>query len=506
MLMFLLKFVVVRIVSSPMDTRLSDTQPIMLPSGAMVARLPWKPPEQIFAPLANTPFALWFDSSSADNKDSLPTARARYSFIVSAPYAEIIGAADWAQIAQLEAHLSPYHADIWEGLSPQQNSNLPPFRGGIAGVLAYDYARLWAQKNAMPHTHILNSVSDIAFGVYGHVLAFDHERQQCFGFASGAPAQTIAARKRGAEAALANMETQICHAPPLAPPASRTYHHNMCQSNFTRDAYQASISKIIAHIYDGDIFQANLAQCFTLTLADDDSDFAFYRRYRRSNPAPFAAFAQYGDWSLACASPERFLSIHNGILEARPIKGTSACSNASIDNSKIADALATNPKERAENIMIVDVLRNDLSRTCIATSIDVPQLCVVEKFAHMQHLTSVVRGKLRSDKAPLQALLAAFPGGSITGAPKIRAMQRIAQYEPNPRGAYCGALGYIGFDGTMDMNIIIRSAQINANRITYHAGGGITAQSVPAHEYDETYIKAAGFFESLGLPKTMRCA
>lgn len=492
------------------DTSLSSERSslqIALPSGAIVARLPWISPEQLFAPLASTPFALWLDAASAVTTcatNNEAGARARYSFIMHAPYAEVIGDADWHRLESLGTHLASESA-IWDGLSPDDDAVLPPFRGGIAGVLAYDCARLWTPPTRLPLTHTSTSpFPDIAFGAYAQLFAFDHATHQCFAIATGVPAHSAVARRRHAENAIADMETQISTArsAPLASLVPANYTTSMCHADFTRVEYQTAIDKIIALIHAGDVFQANLAQCFSIALTDDDSDFNLYRRYRRTNPAPFSAFLQYGDSSLACASPERFLSARKRVLEARPIKGTSAPTTSESNTHP----LQQNTKERAENIMIVDVLRNDLAHSCLPDSICVPQLCAVEAFADIQHLVSVVRGVLRADKTPLQALLAAFPGGSITGAPKIRAMQRIAQYERTPRGAYCGTLGYIGFDGTMDMNIIIRSAQVSDGMVHYHAGGGITSRSNPADEYDETYLKAAQFFKSLGLTGGTRLA
>ena len=222
-----------------------------------------------------------------------------------------------------------------------------------------------------------------------------------------------------------------------------------------------------------------------------------YRRLRRRNPAPFAGYLDMGDFVLASASPERFLRIEKGEVQTCPIKGTRPRSSDPAEDAAQARELSASNKDHAENIMIVDLLRNDLGRVCQYGSVQVPALYRLESYEYVHHLVSEVRGRLRTGLGPIDLMGAAFPGGSVTGAPKIRAMEIIAELEPVARGPYCGSLGYLGFDGGMDTNILIRT--ITAGRGWWQApvGGGIVAQSVPEHEYQETWHKAEGMIRAL---------
>jgi para-aminobenzoate synthetase component 1 len=218
---------------------------------------------------------------------------------------------------------------------------------------------------------------------------------------------------------------------------------------------------------------------------------------RRCNPAPFAGYFDLGEFQIVSASPERFLKVTAGAVETRPIKGTRPRFADPAADRRAADELCRSEKDRAENVMIVDLLRNDLGRVCRPRSVRVNQLCRLESYEHVHHLVSSVRGRLREECGPIDLVRAAFPGGSITGAPKVRAMEIIAEMEPVARGAYCGSLGYLGFDGSMDLSILIRT--ITAGRGWWQApvGGGIVAESVPEREYEETWHKAEGLVRAM---------
>ncbi|MGB1464201.1 MAG: anthranilate synthase component I family protein, partial [Parvibaculales bacterium] len=341
----------------------------------------------------------------------------------------------------------------------------------------------------------------LVVGLYASLLAFDHRAQRCFIIATGLPQPSPAARADAArqdilrwQKLLTGVPSAVLPPPPAAPDLASPPH-----SNFSKHAYCDAVSAIVAHILNGDIFQANLAQYFTAQLAEGDNALAYYRRLRRAGPAPFSAFFQMGERALASASPERFLQIANGRVETRPIKGTQKRGRNAQEDLAIAAALAASEKDRAENVMIVDLLRNDLAKNCRLGSIEVPQLCALESFANVHHLVSTVRGALPPHVSPVKLLADCFPGGSITGAPKIRAMQLIGAYEKTARGASYGSIGYIGFDGRMDTNIIIRTAEITAQHIGFHVGGGIVADSRPEAEYVETLDKARGLMAALGV-------
>jgi para-aminobenzoate synthetase component 1 len=254
--------------------------------------------------------------------------------------------------------------------------------------------------------------------------------------------------------------------------------------------------RAIDYIHAGDCFQINLAQ--RLLMPASSPTLALYDRLRQRNPAPFSAlFHIRGELAIASASPERFVKVTQGIAEARPIKGTRPRGQSAAEDETQRRELLTSAKDRAENVMIVDLLRNDLGRVCAYGSVEVPAVCQVESYAYVHHLVSVIRGRLRPEAGPVDLLRAAFPGGSVTGAPKIRAMEIIAELEPTARGPYCGCLGYIGFDGSMDTNILIRTFTISQGWLQFPVGGGIVADSDPEREYAETWHKAEGMLRAL---------
>jgi para-aminobenzoate synthetase component 1 len=266
-------------------------------------------------------------------------------------------------------------------------------------------------------------------------------------------------------------------------------------SNFSAEGYRAAVQRAIDYVYAGDIFQVNLSQ--RLLYPADGNALSLYLRLRQCNPAPFAGWFDLGDAQIVSASPERFLSVRDGRVEARPIKGTRRRTAWAEADLFAGDDLMQSEKDCAENVMIVDLLRNDLSRACEADSVEVTQLCGLETYQFVQHLVSAVEGKLAAGKTAIDIVRAAFPGGSITGAPKIRAMEIIAELEPTARGAYCGSLGYFGFDGSMDLSILIRTITAARGWWQFPVGGGIVAQSSPEREYEETWHKAEGLLRAL---------
>jgi len=266
-------------------------------------------------------------------------------------------------------------------------------------------------------------------------------------------------------------------------------------SNFSADGYRDAVKRVIDYICAGDVFQVNLAQRLLYPAVDDSV--SLYLRLRERNAATFAGYFDLGDFQIVSASPERFLTVRDRYVETRPIKGT--CQRTLHPEADLfaGDALRQSEKDRAENVMIVDLLRNDLSRVCHPDSVKVTQLCELEVYGYVQHLVSAVFGELAEGNTPLDLLRAAFPGGSITGAPKVRAMEIIAELEPTARGPYCGSLGYVGFDGAMDLSILIRTVTAGRGWWQIPVGGGIVAQSDPQREYEETWHKATGLIKAL---------
>jgi para-aminobenzoate synthetase component 1 len=266
-------------------------------------------------------------------------------------------------------------------------------------------------------------------------------------------------------------------------------------SNLSQKEYLDRVERILEYIRAGDCYQVNFSQ--RLLCAAGWPATVLFEKLRQSSPAPFSAFMDGGDFAIGSASPERFLQLRRGRVEARPIKGTRPRGRDDIEDGRLVAELSASDKDRAENVMIVDLLRNDLGRVCRYGSVRVPAVCRLETYPHVHHLVSVVRGRLRNDYKATDLLRAAFPGGSVTGAPKVRAMQIISELEPTARGPYCGSLGYISFDGAMDMSILIRTFTMAGGWVQFPVGGGIVADSNPEEEYRETWVKASGFLGAL---------
>lgn len=263
-----------------------------------------------------------------------------------------------------------------------------------------------------------------------------------------------------------------------------------------RAAYESAVRRAQQYIAAGDCYQVNLSQRYSAPCAGDP--YALYRRLREISPAPYSAYLDCGDFQVLSSSPELFLRIRDRAVETRPIKGTRPRGRTPEEDAAHAAQLLSSVKDRAELLMIVDLERNDLGRVCEYGSVQVPDLYRLESYANVHHLVATVRARLRPEVSPLECLRACFPGGSITGAPKIRAMEIIEELEPVRRGVYTGAIGWVDGRGNAEWNIAIRTMTVKGGRVYFHAGGGIVADSDPAAEYEETLAKAAGMLEALG--------
>lgn len=258
------------------------------------------------------------------------------------------------------------------------------------------------------------------------------------------------------------------------------------------------VRRVLDYLAAGDVFQANLSRGWRVRFDDAPAAAALFQRLRQHNPAPFAGLFAGDGWAVVSASPERLLSVRGDVVETRPIAGTRPRFSGDDDAARIRD-LVGNPKERAEHVMLIDLERNDLGRVCLPGSVEVDELMTVETYAHVHHIVSNVRGRLRADATPGDIIRAVFPGGTITGCPKVRCMQVIAELEGEGRGAYTGAFGWLGRDGDMDLNILIRSAELEGERLRFRTGAGIVADSDPQRELDETRAKARGMLRALGV-------
>lgn len=455
-----------------------------------IEELPWAPPHELFAGLADEAFALILDSATAaPGRD--PALHGRWSFIAADPFDTFVfrEGDDAPPFETLKMRLAPWRLP--------SSPSLPPFAGGVAGFFGYDLGRSLEKlpPRAMPFAVDDQHLPDMALGFYDMVVAFDHLLERASIVSTGWPERDGEARRRRARCRAGEMRERIARR--HVPRKTRAEAVPAIASNFTRAEYERAVARVVDYIHAGDVFQANLSQRFEAWLGAGDTPYDLYLRLRRRSPAPFSAFFNFGDGALVSSSPERFLQVRDGAVETKPIKGTRPRGATREEDARLAAELLASEKDRAENVMIVDLLRNDLSRVCGDGTVTVEKLCGLESFSHVHHLVSTVRGRLRDDKTAVDLLAACFPGGSITGAPKLRAMEIVAELEPTTRGPYCGAIGYLSFDGGMDTSIAIRTLIVAGNRVTFQAGGGITAESDPAAEYEETIDKARAMMDAL---------
>ncbi|MEJ7812364.1 MAG: aminodeoxychorismate synthase component I [Gemmatimonadaceae bacterium] len=484
---------------------------------------------------AHLPYQLFLDSAA----DSARLGR--YSFLTADPSALVWSKGPYTEritlpggerttvtgdaLRAVRALLAPHAAPPVAGL--------PPFQGGAAGYLAYDWGAV-LERLPTPRYDDL-AIPDAMLGVYDWVIAWDHATGRAWIISTGLPEVHDAARARRAAERLALVKGALLAparhgrdddggsavpamppappAPPAPPqlaasdavssaapsyPVSGVEHAAAIglRSSFTHAGYLSAVARVREYILAGDIFQANISQRFEAPLAG--SAWTLYRLLRARNAAPFAAYLDFGRVMVMSASPERFVRVTaEGQVETRPIKGTRPRGEGPEHDAALGRALTESEKDRAENLMIVDLLRNDLSRVCRPGSVRVPELFALERYPTVHHLVSTVVGELAPGADAVALLLAAFPGGSITGAPKIRAMEIIAELEPSRRGVYCGAIGYLSVTGALDTSIAIRTYVALGDRVYFSAGGGVVADSDPAGEYGETLDKARALIAAL---------
>lgn len=471
----------------------------------MIREIPYQDPQHFFSFFHDRPGTVFLDSAL-----SMPGCGV-YSYIGVDPYTIIQ--------SKNGNNGNPFDLLHQELLKFQEEAlpDIPPFQGGAVGYFGYEL-----------HQHLENipfsknddmEFPDMMIGLYDLIISFDNQQQRAWIVSTGFPEKEKVSRLKRAEKRLENLLSECSEA--IWHPGTFSEKGTGCQiapqrktcwgtsgmtaqfphcelfsqnSNFTQAQYQQSVQKVRDYILSGDIFQANISQRFHLPKTM--SPFDIYSQLRKINPAPFSAYLNFNDIVIASASPERFLKLQDRQVETRPIKGTRPRGNNAVEDKKFADELLQSKKDHAENTMIVDLMRNDLSRVCEKNSIKVSQLCGLESYATVHHLVSVVEGKLNPKAHAIDLLRATFPGGSVTGAPKIRAMEIIAEIEPTQRGPYCGAIGYIGFDGSMDTSITIRTYCIKDNIITFQTGGAIVLDSDPLKEYEETLTKAKALIKA----------
>ncbi|WP_026783638.1 aminodeoxychorismate synthase component I [Pleomorphomonas koreensis] len=425
----------------------------------------------------------------------------RHAFVAADPFGTLRVADGWTfwngeevapgrqALDELSRRLALYRQPTMAGL--------PPFQVGAIGHVAYEFGRRLERLPTVPPPP--DGIAELEMHFYDAIVAFDLVDNSAFVLSTGWPEADRARRERRARQRADQLLALIDGpTPPEAPFAGLA--DPAFTTNLDRPAYEAAVARTRDYILAGDIFQANISRRIDLDLPAGFDAWGYYRALRATNPAPFAAFLDHGDVRIASSSPERLLAVRGRHVETRPIKGTARRAADPTEDAALATALAASDKDRAENVMIVDLLRSDLSAVCKPHTVKVPRLCEVETYASLHHLVSTVTGELKGGRTAVEALAAVFPGGSITGAPKIRAMEIIAELEHAPRGVYCGAIGYLGFDGSADFNIAIRTATFAGNRASLAAGGGITLLSDPAAEFEEAELKARRLLDAFRRP------
>lgn len=480
------------------------------PAVAVVADPP--APETVFARLAHLPYALWLDSAA----DTAGTGR--WSFIATSPFALLHarnGRTIWTTPEGAHPIDEPPMAALTAALESMRTAGPAPFPfdGGAAGFIAYEAAS--AFERLPPRLPVEHALPDVHLAFYDVVTGWDRQTGACHVVSTGRPLAGTAADRRarerlaetldwltgGGPAAADGIAAAVEPAPTervesVAVPDRAVEGQPWLRSTVTRAEYATAVERIVEAIREGEVYQVNLSQRFAARTAATPGD--IHRELRRRSPAPYGAVVRAGEGTIISSSPERFLRVDRaGRVETRPIKGTRPRGLDPQADAALATQLRASEKDRAENLMIVDLMRNDLSRICSPGSIRVPELYRLESWSTVHHLVSVVRGLLRDDVDVAQLLRATFPCGSVTGAPKIRAMEMIAHHERVARGPYCGAIGYFGFGGDIDLSVAIRILVAETGRVLFHAGGGIVYDSDPDDEYRETLAKVRAIIDTL---------
>lgn len=441
----------------------------------MILRAEWADPLEVLAAFADEPWAAGLCSDGQG-------ARGRWSYVLRRPDKTVVlnGADGAGTLADIAALLTPSEQPFADG---------PPFQGGVAGLASYELgARLG------PVALARTGWPDLACARYGAVLAFDHHQRQVLAIGRGA---SQAEADGQAHAALSWLDAPR----PLA-------SNGVLGAGMMADdgaAYETAVAEVVARIAAGEIFQANIARRWRGRLAAGARPYDLLSRLAVQSPAPFAAYLRLADRALVSNSPERFVSVRRVDdalhVETRPIKGTARRGRDALEDAGLAAALGASSKDRAENVMIVDLMRNDLARVSVAGEVRTPDLFAIETFANVHHLVSTVTGRLQPGLTAIDLLASAFPPGSVTGAPKVQAMKVIAGLEP-PRGPYCGSMFWAGFDGGFDSSVLIRTAVLEQDgqgwTLEARAGAGIVADSDPASERRETEAKIAAILAALG--------
>jgi para-aminobenzoate synthetase component I len=466
----------------------------------LVVEIPNPPsPSQAFEAFKDRPFSFFLDSGMD------PQRLGHYSFIGSDPF--LIMRSRGRDITLIrpegETDISGNPFDVLGELLREYkldgNPTVLPFVGGVVGYLSYDLGHFIERLPSKAVDDLQLPECYLAF--YDAGAIFDHLEGRAYVAATGFPEKRSDWQKR-AEARLEKMKRTVAQAPRLEEdktsyldqPVSKRVN---LRSNFTHERYLEAVERAREYIKAGDIFQVNLSQRFEADMPLPP--YELYRRLRKINPAPFASYLNFDGVTVVSASPERFLRLRGDRVETRPIKGTRPRGKDPAADQALARELVNSFKDKAEHVMIVDLERNDIGRVCRFGTVRVSELMALEKYATVFHLTSTVEGRLRPGKNAIDLLKATFPGGSISGAPKVRAMEIIDELEPTRRSVYTGSIGYLSFDGGLDLNIVIRTILVKEGKAYFQVGGAVVYDSDPESEYVETLDKAKALIQALSM-------
>ena len=433
----------------------------------------------LFSAFAEQPWAIFLDSGHPNSQQG------RYDIISFNPICTLVTHGSVTKITRydetIESSLDPFDLVKAELQKPSITEYDLPFNGGAIGYFSYDLARRLEKLPIIASD--AEQIADMAIGIYTWAVIVDHHQQQSYlvGYADN-DAQWQELIEQFSIIPTSQSETPFCVTSAIT-------------SNMDESTYATAFKKIKQYLKEGDCYQVNLAQRFVANCTG--APWTAYLKLRALNTAPFSCYLNLPNVQVLSSSPERFLKVTQRLVQTKPIKGTRPRKTDIFEDEQQKQSLQNSDKDKSENLMIVDLLRNDIGKTCKKGSVKVPLIFNVESYATVHHLVSTVTGVLEDDQHALDLLKTCFPGGSITGAPKIRSMEIIEELEPNRRGVYCGAIGYIGFNGNMDTNIAIRTLVHSNDTIRFWAGGGIVNDSEMADEYQESFDKAKALLDLL---------
>lgn len=441
----------------------------------------------LFDKVADEPWSVFLDSNQPTS------AQGRYDIIVARPTVCITTKNNKTKIQSWSECFTvpddPFIVLKEQLSTAKKNKDKLPFIGGALGYFGYDLGRYMEKIPSIAIDDL--ALPDMVIGIYSWAMIVDHKKKRSLLVGDKSNIKT---RRNW------NDLKKLFTAKSSSIRRSEFNVKSHVNSNMTQESYNNAFKRIKKYIREGDCYQVNLAQRFNAKVEGDP--WLAYQALRKINPSPFSAYMNYPDFQILSNSPERFLSVRERLVQTKPIKGTRPRSKNKNKDQSLLQELISSKKDQAENVMIVDLLRNDISKNCELGSVRVPKLFDIESFPNVHHMVSTITGKLRDQRSAIDLVRGCFPGGSITGAPKLRSMEIIEELEPHRRGIYCGSIGYIGSDGNMDTNIAIRTIVHKDQHMYFYAGGGIVYDSDMTAEYQETFDKATAMMELLNQGNT----